>query len=142
MATGDVLDDPRVLVGTWRLRRSIDDRRTGERLGAHGTLVVGREDDGLLSWREDGVLRRPTGEMTFSRCLWLTREAPTWSVRFDDHRAFHPWSPGERVTHRCGADVYRGLVEGDVAGWRVSWLVVGPEKDYAMVTDLTAHPEG
>lgn len=130
------LTDPRVLVGTWQLSRTIQDR-----LGDLGGLVEGhleltKEDPERLRWEEQGTWRRPTGDVAVRRGLLVVRRATGWWVLFEDGREFHPWAPGVPVVHDCRPDTYRGTVTGSPAGWSVTWEVTGPAKDYLMLTRL------
>lgn len=135
------IDDPRTLVGEWRLRRWIDDRAAGESHELEGLLEVREVADGHLGWRESLVWPRPEGLVEVGRELGVVRTQEGWWVRFSDGRDFHPWLPGEQVVHPCSPDTYAGLVTGDTARWMVTWEVSGPAKDYTMTSTMTSRPE-
>jgi Family of unknown function (DUF6314) len=121
------------LLGRWRLHRRVADRRTGRHGTVAGELLLGARDDGLC-WQENGVLRWGGVERPVTRAYLLRERADGWWVLFADGREFHPWRPGEPVTHPCRADVYTGLVTVDGDRMRTLWDVRGPGKDQRLVT--------
>ncbi len=130
------LDDPRDLLGSWDLSRTIEDR-----LGDLGGVVEGRLEltetgPDRLRWEERATWHRPTGDVAVRRGLWVVRRAAGWWVLFEDGREFHPWAPGSEVVHDCRPDTYRGTVTGSPTDWSVTWEVTGPAKDYLMLTRL------
>jgi len=130
------LDDPRSLLGRWRIERVVDDRRTGEQHAVDGVLEL-TEVDGGLRWEEQMVWHRPEGDVDVRRGLRLVATDDGWWVRFEDGRDFHPWRPGEQVVHPCAPDTYAGAVSGDLCRWSVTWHASGPAKDYTMTSVLT-----
>jgi hypothetical protein len=125
--------EPGALVGRWGLWRRV---RDGGAYGAVvGELVVSPSPDGLR-WDERGVLRFGGGEFPVTR-TYLLRDGAVW---FADGRFFHPWRPGEVVTHPCGEDVYTGLVTVDGDRMRTVWDVVGPRKRQRLVTRFARLP--
>jgi len=134
------LGDPAILLGDWRLSRTIDDRLTGQQTRIDGTLSLEAVSPDRIRWEEKGRWHQPDGDVEVRRGLWVVRDEHTgaWWVRFEDDRDFHPWKPGEPVVHPCGADTYRGLVQGTPDLWTVEWAVSGPAKDYLMTTELSA----
>jgi hypothetical protein len=132
------LDDPATLLGTWTLSRVIDDRLVGAQSRVEGQLVLTEVSPGRVRWAESGTWHQPAGDVDVRRDLWLERaDGDGWWVRFEDGTDFHPWSPGEPVTHPCSPDTYVGLVDGVEDRWVVRWDVTGPRKDYTMTTELT-----
>jgi hypothetical protein len=133
-----VLDplDPLGLLGSWRLERTVDDVLAGDVSTVSGTLTLTERGPDEVAWREEGEWHHRGRVLPVYRDLAVVRRAEGWWVLFADGRAFHPWSPGAEVVHPCGADTYRGLVEGTAEAWQVTWQVSGPAKDYRMVTDL------
>jgi hypothetical protein len=132
------LTDPASLLGTWRLSRVIDDRQAGVESRVDGRLLLTEVEPGRIRWEESGRWHQQTGDVNVRRDLWLERVDPgTWWVRFENGADFHPWSPGQRVTHPCSPDTYVGLVDGTGDHWVVRWDVTGPSKDYTMTTELT-----
>ncbi|UQN30368.1 DUF6314 family protein [Brachybacterium kimchii] len=146
---------PRELVGSWLLRRRIEDRRARETLHVTGTTELSMREDGRIAWRESGELTRGAADappIPVRRELLIERrdgiqdgeprtESPgeEWMVLFADGRDFHPWAPGRAVVHPCGEDRYDGLVEiADEREWRVTWEVNGPAKDMTIRSVLTA----
>jgi len=133
------LIDPVTLLGDWQLSRLIDDRITGQESRIDGTLSLAAVTPDRIRWEEQARWHQPDGDVDVRRSLWVTRDDDTraWWVRFEDEREFHAWMPGEPVVHACGADTYRGLVQGTPDGWTVEWDVTGPAKDYRMTTELS-----
>jgi len=127
--------DPPALLGRWRLERTMLDRSTGQRGAATGTLSLTPGGDGI-AWAERGTLDWQGCTYAFTRDYRLVRDADGWWMRFADGRPFHPWTPGEWVTHPCGADRYRGLVTSDGDTWTIQWDVRGPAKSQLIVTAL------
>ncbi|GAB3667976.1 hypothetical protein GCM10027596_37900 [Nocardioides korecus] len=138
------LGDPTVLLGTWVLRREIEDRRAGERHRVEGVLELTADGPGRIRWSESGVWHHPAGDVDVRRELRLERaeeagveDGGGWWVRFEDGRDFHPWRPEQEVVHPCAPDTYRGLVTGTASAWTVTWDVAGPAKDHTLRTRLT-----
>lgn len=131
------LADPRTLVGTWRLARTLTDRYAGVTGSVTGTLALAASDEGL-TWSETGTLTWEGRDHPVTRLLRLTCEPDGWLVRFEHGGAFHPWRPGEPVVHPCRADTHRGVVRSAGAeAWTVVWEVTGPTTDYTSATTLT-----
>ena len=135
---------PTELLGTWRLTRVVDDRRSGERRDVLGSATLSASGPERVRWQESGTMTWPGHAVEIQRTLYVDRvdrDGDSWLVRFEDGRPFHPWAVGAEVEHACAPDTYRGLVEveGEVAGepvesWSVAWEAIGPEKDYRMRT--------
>lgn len=125
--------DPYGLVGRWALNRRVVDRGVGAYGVMVGELVVSAEAGGLR-WDERGTLRWGGASFAATRTYRLREGGDGWEVTFADGRLFHPWRPGEVVTHPCRADVYTGLVRIDGNGMRTLWDVRGPAKDQRLVT--------
>lgn len=105
--------------------------------GLHGVMVgelVVAPDAGGLRWDERGTLRWGGVERAATRAYLLREGAAGWEVEFADGRPFHPWRPGEAVTHLCRADVYTGLVRLDGDVMRTLWDVHGPTKHQRLTT--------
>lgn len=137
MTEGSELQDPTRLLGSWRLDRTIDDRRAGEHSSVSGMLDLTMRTPGRIDWTERGRWVRASGEVEVSRRLALVRIDPGWWMRFEDGHDFHLWSPDAEVVHQCTPDTYQGLVTGTPTRWSVRWEVAGPRKDYRMTTKLT-----
>lgn len=127
--------DPPALVGAWRLERTLLDRLTDQRGTATGTLTLSPDADGI-AWAERGTVKWGGRAYDFTRGYRLTRDPDGWWMRFSDGRPFHPWTPGEWVTHPCRADLYRGRITSEGDSWRVEWDVQGPAKSQLIVTAL------
>ncbi|MCB2110771.1 MAG: trigger factor [Defluviimonas sp.] len=128
--------------GAWRISRRIDDRR-GPAARFDGTAVFSPVAGGLF-YRETGLLCiSGGGSYQAGRCyLWRSGPAGTIVVDHADGRAFHSFCPGrEDARHLCGADDYRVRYDfGDWPRWRAEWRVLGPRKDYLMISHY--RPEG
>lgn len=125
---------PTDLLGTWTLRRIVDDRLAAERRGVVGTATLELESPDRVRWSEEGTMTWAGRSVPVSRTLYVDRVGEHWWVRFSDGRDFHPWAVGTRVEHPCGPDHYAGLIEAVPEGWTVEWRATGPEKDYVMTT--------
>ncbi|WP_375489771.1 DUF6314 family protein [uncultured Jatrophihabitans sp.] len=132
------MTSPAELAGTWRLGRRVHDRRLGAFGTVTGTLTLEPADDGLR-WLERGRFLFAGQRFDSSRELLLTPDGHGggWTMRFADGGVFHPWRPGEVVTHPCRADMYRGLVDVAPQRLRILWDVTGPAKDQRLVTRCT-----
>ncbi|HEU5036276.1 MAG TPA: DUF6314 family protein [Nocardioides sp.] len=135
---------PLDLLGTWELRRVVDDHRNGERRDVRGTATLELETPDRVRWDEEGTMTWAGHAVPVSRTLFVVRSGEAWWVEFEDGRPFHPWAVGERVRHDCAPDLYTGLirldqdpVEDPVERWTVEWRATGPEKDYVMTTVLS-----
>lgn len=135
---------PEELIGVWRFRRDIDDRRAAAQLRAHGTAEFSPQPDGRIRWFESGRLSWGGGASAFTRTLYLVppdraTRGGSWMVTFEDGRRFHPWVEGD-VRHLCGRDTYRGDIDAgrNCSAWSLVWTVSGPAKDYTMTTTYRA----
>ncbi len=139
-------EDLRELVGEWRFDRRLLDRAAGLAGCAHGTLTIaaggeGRPGDGALRWDEAGQMTWAGRTFPVTRSLRAAIRDGEWWLDFDHGRPFHPWRPGEWVTHPCAEDTYRGLAEPRGDGrWRITWDVTGPTKDQLLLTRLRRLP--
>jgi hypothetical protein len=124
---------PTDLLGSWRLRRRIVDRRLGLFGRATGTLLLTLTDSGVR-WREDGRLAWNGVVGSFSRELRCQEDEDGWQVLFADGRPFHLWRPGALVLHPCRDDLYRGLLNASATVLRTLWDVCGPAKDQRILT--------
>ena len=123
--------EPGGLIGEWRLQRRVADRRLSSYGWVDGFLTIEEYGDGL-AWREHGTLTIAGRSHAFTRAY---RIEDGW-VLFDDGRPFHPWTPGQHVTHLCGEDTYRGLIDVTADRIRTLWDVRGPAKDQRLLTRL------
>lgn len=127
--------DPHDLVGGWQLQRRLADRLTGTLGRVEGTLTIEDAGDGLR-WFEAGVLLWDGLRLDVSREYGLRPGPDGWWMTFADGRPFHPWTPGEHVTHPCAQDLYRGLVDVRPDAIRTLWDVTGPAKSQRIITRL------
>lgn len=127
------------LLGTWELRRVVDDRLAGRRRDVRGTAVLELESPDRVRWSETGTMSWDGREVAVERTLFVVRASDAWFVEFSDGRPFHPWAVGRRVEHPCAPDHYVGLIELVEDGWTVEWRATGPEKDYVMTTVHSGH---
>lgn len=133
---------PDRLLGEWVLEREIVDRRSGMRSFASGRAKLTRERQDLITWHEDVLLSYRQSELAAHRNLRVELDdMGLWQVKFEDGRPFHPWSPGDTVTHHCGADTYKGVIDligtaDKISSWQTIWSVRGPEKDLSIRTRL------
>lgn len=120
------------LEGDWRLERALVDLAAG-RVGAMtGVAAIIPAASGLI-YCERGTVRfggfEGPGER---RYLYQFQGRERAIVRFADGREFHrlDLSAGLcRVRHRCGGDLYQGVLTAlGPAAWRSRWTVRGPRK--------------
>ncbi len=136
-----ILDLKAFLQGTWRLSRTMEDRRAGQRGRFDGQAVFAPQGEGLV-YRERGLLRLGTFEDPAERVYRYGFSAPARAeVAFEDGSRFHSLELSEagwRVEHRCRNDLYRGLFRlASPGAWEAVWLVTGPRKDHRLVTRYT-----
>lgn len=125
--------------GLWTLSRQIHDRRGSDPGRLEGQAVFRLRENGL-SYEETGRLclaGRP-GLEAGRRLEWRAGAAGAIEVLFPDGRLFHRILPDRLMptdTHVCAPDIYH--VEYDFRAWphwHVTWRVVGPAKDYRLVS--------
>lgn len=130
-------------VGAWALERRIRDARAGA-LGVGAGRAVFREDgpDRLILAETLTLSYRGSVVEGAQTTLWRF-EPGAIALSFADGRDFcHAAFPGQgraraRLHHLCPPDRYDGALTilGPDA-WRISWLVRGPRKAYAMRTEF------
>ena len=132
------------LIGTWRLTRSIEDRRGVQTGSLRGRAIFAPERIGL-HYREEGRLRLGAHAGVARQAhLYRFPCAHRAEVRFEDARPFHDLdlSAGTwEVVHFCGADTYRGRFQ--VVGLdllTVHWTATGPRKDYVIFSRYRRAP--
>ena len=134
------------LEGAWRLSRSLDDRRTGQR-GRLDGLAVFTPSGALLIYRERGMVRLGGYQGRAERVYRYGFPAPGRAeVAFEDGAPFHDldltggtWT----ADHRCREDRYRGVFRALAPdAWEVVWRVAGPRKDQTLTTRYCRNPEG
>jgi hypothetical protein len=144
-SVGTLSGDPERLLGTWQFERTIVDAAAHSTYTVSGSAVLEPVERGIR-WHEDGMFRRDGADHPVMRTLFLRPDAIApgrWHVEFDDGRPFHDWMVDTPVTHRCGADTYRGLVMMIGSDrWSVRWDVEGPQKDYEMTTTYRTPQSG
>lgn len=132
-------DLKRFLYGKWRLERSLDDRRAGQRGRLSGEALFTEQGDDLL-YREAGLLSIGDHEgPALQSYRYSFPDVGRAAVSFSDGRFFHNLDLTQGAwtcTHLCDPDRYEGefAVLGPDA-WRVVWRVTGPRKD--LVLDST-----
>lgn len=128
---------PTELIGTWTLARRVHDRISRRHGRVSGAVEFSAAESGVR-WIERGVLIWDGRELDVSRELQVVAAGPGWMVRFSDGRDFHPWRPGQAVTHPCRADVYCGQIDVNPSRSRIRiiWDVSGPAKDQRLYSRL------
>ncbi|GFE65852.1 DUF6314 family protein [Litoreibacter roseus] len=137
--------------GTWSLSRVIEDTQADVTGRLSGTVNFLPKPDGLI-YEEQGTL--VYGDQTpltaTRRYIWRPehtmmkvedgpdRPVTNIAVLFDDGRPFHVIETHRSMpddNHHCDPDLYH--VSYDFTRWPVwtsTWRVVGPKKDYRMVS--------
>ena len=121
--------------GDWQVSRRIEDTLSGQ--DGRFTGVARFERDGVgLRYSERGVLELGGASMEAERVYLWRASGDGIEVLFDDGRAFHLINGSSEAAHWCDPDQYD--VTYDFAGWpkwSSRWRVLGPRKDYVMVSD-------
>jgi len=128
------------LAGHWMLDRCVDGR-----LLMAGQASFGANDDGSLTYQEQGQVRLASGASFAAGRAYLFRQRPTGlAVFFIEHppRLFHDVAltqAGDALAgdarHLCKADLYLSRYEFWADGrFSVRHDVSGPRKDYALAT--------
>lgn len=131
--TLQINDLKRFLHGKWRLERSLDDCRAGQRGSLSGEAVF-TEEGGDLLYREAGRLSIGCHEGPALQSYRYAFPAPARAaVHFRDGRFFHDLDLAGGAwdcVHLCDPDRYEGAFTAlDADTWRVVWRVTGPRKD-------------
>ncbi|WP_334020085.1 DUF6314 family protein [Alteromonas sp. S015] len=133
-------------VGRWTLSRKIIQRNgdvftfSGE---AEFSWLEGRlkGESSTLAYYEKGEVTAPTGSIILAerRYFWQQPQTGLFEVLFDDKRYFHTFSATKpNAEHLCGDDNY--VVRYNFSAWpvwRSTWQVIGPRKDYTMVSEYS-----
>lgn len=125
------------LLGTWDLRRAVQDHRAGTSGTVTGSSALTATGPDEVRWDESGTMRLGDLVTPVSRTLLVRRVGEGWTVHFADGRVFHDWVWGSSVEHACAPDDYTGTLAGDARRWTVEWRAVGPAKDYRLSSVLT-----
>ncbi len=137
------LDD---FAGRWTLTRKIIQRNgdvftfSGE---AEFSWLKGSEqkEKSGLAYYEKGEVTAPNESVMPAerRYFWQQPQTGLFEVLFDDKRYFHSFSAtNPNAEHLCGDDNY--VVRYDFTTWpvwRSTWQVIGPRKDYTMVSEYS-----
>lgn len=134
------------LEGKWQLTRSIMDRRNGMNGQLSGMAVFTNTAPHELTYVEEGELhygQQPA--MTAKRqYIWRAVEAggvQKIAVHFEDGSPFHSIALDRSMPdddHLCDPDYY--FVSYDFSHWpkwQAEWKVLGPSKDYRMISRYT-----
>lgn len=132
--------------GRWALTRRIDDARAcaaGRESGRFEGEARFTAAAGGLAYVEEGTLTLGSSPpMAATRRYFWRAQGMTGrviEVDFADGRFFHAFAMDQErpmAEHACDPDHY--AVTYDFTGWpawRAEWQVVGPRKDYRMISD-------
>ncbi|MEZ5685049.1 MAG: DUF6314 family protein [Paracoccaceae bacterium] len=122
--------------GRWLISRVI--RPAGAPEGVFQGHALFRRDQARLLYHEQGELVLPGHDPMRAERRYLWRRGGRGiAVDYADGRPFHDFDPADpQAQHWCDPDDYR--VRYDFSRWpewRAEWVVRGPRKDYAMVSD-------
>lgn len=130
--------------GDWALTRIIEDRLSEADGRLEGQARFLRRADGGLDYVETGALilgDKPPLAST-RRYIWQPAEAGI-AVSFEDGAPFHVIALDRLMpdaNHHCDPDLYHVSYDftrwgGKSQLWRSIWRVVGPRKDYRMLSE-------
>ena len=125
--------------GRWRMTRRIEQAEAGG-TGVFDGVAVFTFVNAALAYEEAGELRLPaqSGMAATRRYLWRAAGDGV-DVCFEDGSDFHHINLHEQVAtawHECHPDRYEVSYNfTHWPDWRAIWRVVGPAKDYTMITD-------
>lgn len=129
--------------GKWRLERQIDDRKSGVEGRLTGVASFTATEPGVLAYTETGELVYGDHPAMVAERRYTWREGKEQiDVFFEDGAPFHVIALGRLMpydNHHCDPDLYH--VSYDFTGWpiwRAVWRVIGPNKNYRMVSEYTA----
>lgn len=130
--------------GKWTLSRAIKDQRGGVDGGLSGEAVFSRREAGGYDYVETGTLvYAGQAPMEATRRYIWEETAGGIAVRFEDGSDFHLIDRGRLMpdaNHHCDPDWYHVSYDFTRFGqkdryWRAIWRVVGPKKDYRMMSE-------
>lgn len=128
--------------GTWRLERQIEDRKSGIEGHLQGQATMTATEPGVLEYEEKGelVYGEQAPMAAERRYTWRAGEGEI-NVFFEDGRPFHTIALDRLMpddNHHCDPDFYHVSYDfTDWPVWRAIWRVVGPKKNYRMVSTYT-----
>ena len=123
--------------GEWQITRRIEDALSGQEGQFAGAASFVRDGSGL-QYSEKGLLTLGGASMEAERVyLWRALGAGI-EVLFDDGRPFHRIDDSAEAAHWCDPDQYDVTYEfGRWPKWSSRWRVLGPRKDYVMVSNYS-----
>lgn len=128
--------------GRWLLTRLVENA-DGTRAHFDGIATFSPGEGGLILLEEGHMSVPGQPKMRAARRYFWRQEAEGVAVHFDDNRPFHIIGPGDcpQARHDCAPDLYRVSYDfSDPPGWRTTWRVTGPRKDYRMYTHYVPEP--
>ncbi|PZM07362.1 DUF6314 family protein [Rhizobium tubonense] len=126
------LASPKILIGSWSVRRKVIDYRGGGALTFIGNAIITEH-----AFEEHGQFQVAGNRLDSRRHYRLNMEDDFASVLFPDgsHFVRLTCQPSQSVSHSCGDDSYHGrfIVRGPDQ-WAEIWSVAGPRKRYRSIT--------
>ncbi|WP_298358932.1 DUF6314 family protein [uncultured Litoreibacter sp.] len=126
--------------GAWVLTRIIEDRMTQAQGRLSGTAEFVAREAGGFDYRETGELTYGSQPPMAATRTYIWEPIETGiAVSFEDGRPFHVIAEDRLMpdaNHHCDPDWYH--VSYDFTrwpDWRAVWRVVGPRKDYRMLSE-------
>ncbi|MDW4548470.1 DUF6314 family protein [Defluviimonas sp. D31] len=122
--------------GEWQVGRVIQDR-LGHAEGRFEGRAFFRPVEIGLAYHEEGELRLGPGpSMTAVRDYLWRIDGERIAVDHGDGKPFHAFDPAfPEAHHLCSPDDYRVHYDFcDWPDWRAVWVVMGPRKDYTMIS--------
>ncbi|MTH76381.1 DUF6314 family protein [Paracoccus aestuariivivens] len=115
-------------LGSWKVKRRIDDAKTGWVTRFEGLAVITQD-----LFHEDGFIRLQRQTLPSQRSYRLDWGNASVDVRRPSGAPFITLQTAgvQKVQHLCGDDLYRGLfLFSDKNRWAEAWVVEGPRKKY------------
>ena len=120
--------------GDWQVSRRIEDALSGQTARFAGVARFERDGVGLR-YAERGVLELGGASMEAERVYLWRSTGEGIEVFFDDGRPFHQIDESAEAAHWCDPDQYDVTYDfSDWPKWSSHWRVLGPRKDYVMVS--------
>lgn len=128
---------PSDFLGTWAIKRVIEDSYSADTAHFIGAAVIERKDEDWV-YAEQGSLKIARAQPMQAERQYIWRPNETgFDIFFVDKRFFHRFdlSPHSKAKHWCDPDQYEVDYElSNWPNWQSTWHVAGPRKEYVMTS--------